>query len=203
MHPGITSVSPNPFSPNHDGNDDKTSFRIHLFGTADVSLRINNMNGKLVWGPHTPGKLTSGDHTYQWDGKNNASKIARDGTYSIVVTTSAKSGNVTLHGTATATVRVDNSASTLSGITGNGNTFYPVVDGYKDTFRPKVHVNEGGSLWLEVFTMSGTKVKFISHRHAVRAHSNSLGMVTTGQAEWRPRVPTCITSRRRMQPESS
>jgi flagellar hook assembly protein FlgD len=141
-------------------------FRVHLIDAERVSFLIQNGNGQTIQGPHTPGLLGVGDHTYQWNGENNKGKVAGDGTYTIVVTTTAVSGGATLHGTATATVKVEDSAPTLSGVSGSGTTFYPVVDGYQDLFQPTVHVNEGGSLWLEVFTTSGAKVKVIAQPHA-------------------------------------
>ena len=88
LHPQITSVSPSPFSPKQGK---KTTFRIHLSGTEHVSFAVRNGNGQIIQGPHTPGALGAGLHTYQWDGKNNAGQIAGNGLYTIVVTTSAES----------------------------------------------------------------------------------------------------------------
>ena len=166
LHPAITAVSPNPFSPHHDGRNDHTSFRIHLPNAEGVVWHIQNGSGALVRGPHNSGTLAAGDHTYAWDGRNNQSQIERDGTYTIVVTTTKSSGGITLHGTATATVKVDDTPPALSGITGDGSTFFPVVDGYLDKFSPRATVNTGGRLWLQVFNSSGTKVRSIGGTHA-------------------------------------
>jgi flagellar hook assembly protein FlgD len=162
LHPLITSVSPNRFSPRLA----KTVFRIHLAGPEHVSFAVRNANGRIIEGPHTPGALGAGTHKFTWSGRNNNGLIAGDGLYKIVVTTTAKSGGKTLTGTASASVRLDATAPRLSGINGNGMTFYPVVDGYSDTFGPKVHASEGGSLWLEISTPSGSKVKVVAHPHA-------------------------------------
>ena len=54
----------------------------------------------------------------------------------------------------------------ITHVTGGGTTFYPIVDGYHDAFRPTVEVNEGGSLWLEIFDHSGAAVRTIAHPHA-------------------------------------
>jgi FlgD Ig-like domain len=40
------------------------------------------------------------------------------------------------------------------------------VDGYHDVFRPTVRVDEGGSLWLEIFNHTGAAVRTIAHPHA-------------------------------------
>ena len=165
LHPTITSVSPNPFSPHHDGRDDQTSFRIHLPEAEYVSFTIRNSNGTIVQGPHTPGTLAAGDHIGHWDGKSNSGKVAGDGTFTIRVDTTRSVTGATLHGKATATVRVDDTPTKFSNVTGNGFTFFPVVDGYLDKFSPKVTVNEGGGLWLEIYNSSGTKVRELAHPH--------------------------------------
>jgi hypothetical protein len=43
---------------------------------------------------------------------------------------------------------------------------YPVVDGFLDQFRPSAHVNEGGSLWLEILNAKGARVGLITQPHA-------------------------------------
>ena len=136
LHPQITSVVPNPFSPNGDGRNDRLAFKVHLPDTENVSLSVQNGNGQLVWGPHAPGPTGAGDRVFHWDGRNNASKIAGDGVYTIVVATTAVQSGAALHGTAHSTARLDNTGPAFSGITGNRATFYPVRDGYQDGFRP-------------------------------------------------------------------
>ncbi len=165
LHPTITSVAPNPFSPHHDGRSDTTAFRIHLPDTENVSFTIRNSNGTIVQGPHTPGPLSAGDHIGHWDGKSNSGKTAGDGTFTIRVDTTRSVSGATLQGKTTATVRVDDSPSRFSNVTGNGFTFYPVVDGYLDKFSPKVTVNEGGRLWLEIYNSTGTKVRELALPH--------------------------------------
>ena len=108
LHPKITSVAPNPFSPNLAGAD-VTAFRVHLPGPEHVTFIIQNLNKQTIQGPHSPhGVLGKGDHTYHWDGKKNNGKVVGNGRYTIRVTTSATSGASTLHGSATASVTVHN-----------------------------------------------------------------------------------------------
>ena len=110
LHPQITSVAPNPFSPNHDGHEDQTAFRVHLPSVEHVTFIIQNTNKQTIQGPHSPhGVIGKGDHVYRWDGKNNRGKVAGNGKYMIHVTTSATSGKSTLHGSTTAFVTVHNS----------------------------------------------------------------------------------------------
>jgi len=164
--PQITSVSPNPFSPNHDGRADTTAFRLQLSDAEHVSFSILNVNGQTIQGPHTPGTLGPGVHTFHWDGKNNSGKVAGNGVYTIVVTTTANRDGSTVDATAVATVRVDDSAPVLSNVTGSASTFYPLDASYRNAFRPSVHVSQGGSLWLEIFTVSGTEVNVVAQPHA-------------------------------------
>ena len=166
LHPSVTAVSPNPFSPNRDGRNDSTSFRISLPDTENVSYAIRNKAGALVKSFHPPGVLHAGNHTYVWGGASNASTVVGSGAYTIVVSTSALQSGVKLFGTASATVTVDDISPTMSNATGNGSTFYPVVDKYLDTFAPKVTVNEPGTLWLFVYNWSGRVVREIMQPHA-------------------------------------
>jgi hypothetical protein len=86
--------------------------------------------------------------------------------YTIVVQSAANVGNFLAHGRGTAPVTVDDTAPLFSGITGNNTAFYPITDGYRDSFQPSVHVNEGGRLWLQVFTTKGALVNTIALPHA-------------------------------------
>jgi flagellar hook assembly protein FlgD len=166
LHPTITSVAPNPFSPRVDGRNDTTSFRVHLPDTESVSWSIKNSLSQTVNGPHIGGALAAGDHVFTWNGHNNANQIVGDGTFTITVATAAVSSGTTVHGSVTASVRVDDTPSVLHGAGGNGVTFYPVVDGYLDNFGPKVTANEGGTLWLQIYTTTGTLVAQIAQAHA-------------------------------------
>src|SRR4029077_7117115 len=95
-----------------------------------------------------------------------ANQIVADATYTVAVATSAAGGGITLHGSASEPVRVDHTGSVLALTGGNGATFCPVVDGYLDTFGPTVAVNEGGTLWLQVYTTTGALVAQIAQIHA-------------------------------------
>ena len=146
----------------HDGARDTTAFRLQLSDAEHVSFAILNVNRQTIQGPHTPGTLGPGVHTFHWDGKNNSGKVAGNGIYTIVVTTTANRDGSTVDATAVATVRVDDSAPVLSNVTGSASTFYPLDASYRNAFRPSVHVSQGGSLWLEIFTVSGTEVNVVA-----------------------------------------
>jgi flagellar hook assembly protein FlgD len=166
LMPSVSSASPNPFSPNNDGRNDKWSFRVHLPDSEQVSYVVQDSNAQTIAGPHASnGMLAAGDHTFTWDGRTNAGAVVGDGTYTVVVDTSEPNGGSPLSGTATTTVRVDRTPPVLSGPTGNQSTLYPVPDGFLDRFRPSVNVNEGGVLWLEVTKASGAHVFAVGQAH--------------------------------------
>jgi flagellar hook assembly protein FlgD len=165
LHPAVNSVTPNPFSPNGDGRNDKVSFRISLPDTETVSYAIRSQADALVKSFASPGTLSAGNHTYAWGGVSNAGSVVGSGQYKIVVSTSAVQGGVTLHGTASANVTVDNVPPTMSNITGNGATFYPVVDHYLDTIALSATVNAPGTMWIYISNSSGRIVRQFSRAH--------------------------------------
>lgn len=166
LHPSVNSVSPNPFSPNNDGRSDKVSFRISLPDTETVSYAIRTQGDALVKTFASPGTLGAGNHTFAWGGVSNAGTVVGSGFYKIVVSTSAVQGGVTLHGTASADVTVDNVPPKMSNITGNGTTFYPVVDNYLDTVALSATVNAPGTMWVYIRNSSGRIVQQFSRVHA-------------------------------------
>ena len=166
LHPSVNSVSPNPFSPNNDGRSDKVSFRISLPDTETVSYAIRSQGDALVKTFASPGTLGAGNHTFAWGGVSNAGTVVGSGFYKIVVSTSAVQGGVTLHGTASADVTVDNVPPKMSNVTGNGTTFYPVVDNYLDTVALGAAVNVPGTMWVYIRNSSGRVVQQFAGVHA-------------------------------------
>jgi len=76
----------------------------------------------------------------------------------------AKSGNLPPHQSAMA--KVNDPAPRLTGINGNGMTFYPLAGSDIDTFAPRVTVNESGRLWFHIFNGAGTMIRSIGVAHA-------------------------------------
>jgi hypothetical protein len=147
LTPQIVSVTPNPFNP----RSATTWFRVHVPAEESVSFAIQNTNGQTVQGPHAPGLLAAANYWFQWNGKTNKAKIARDDTYTIAVT-AIPAIDPTMRLTATATVRVDTTPPRLTHVTGIGSTIYPFCSKCgSTTFRPKITVNESGQLWLMVY----------------------------------------------------
>jgi flagellar hook assembly protein FlgD len=163
LDPQITSVSPNPFSPNHDGHDDTTAFRLTLSDTETVSWVIKDHNGATVKTGPAPASMGAGDHSIAWGGAADGGTLAPSGVYTMDVSTSATVDAVPLLGNTSASVTLDNIPPTLSAITGDHFTFYPVHDGYLDTFTPRVTTSEPGTVTLYIFNSHGTIVREIPH----------------------------------------
>ena len=147
LTPQIMSVTPNPFNP----KSTTTWFRVHVPAEESVSFAIQNTNGQTVQGPHAPGLLAAANYWFQWNGKTNEAKIARDDTYTIVVT-ATPTIDPTMHLTATATRQSRHHSADGSPTSPVSEApIYPFCSKCgSTTFRPKVTVNESGQLWLMV-----------------------------------------------------
>lgn len=161
LHPYISSISPNPFSPNGDGRMESTTARYTVPVDASVTVRVLNSAGQRVRGPLSLGTQTAGAHSWVWSGHTNLGARVPNGTYTVTVTASATVGGVPLSGTHSRTVRVDRTAPALRSATGNGYVFHPYPDGYRDSFRPAVTTYEAGTLRLYIWTRSGRLVRSI------------------------------------------
>jgi FlgD Ig-like domain len=97
----ITSISPNPFTPNGDGHADKTNIYVRLASTQNIALYIENARGTTI-DQHRFGLYNKGTTKFTWGGRTQAGKLAPNGLYTVVVKTTASSR----HGQASATVRL-------------------------------------------------------------------------------------------------
>lgn len=161
LAPQISSVSPNPFSPNGDGRRDTTRFTLVLPDAQTATLAIRGSDGTL-WRTRSLGRLGAGSHVVGWDGRDQVGRRVADGLYSIEIQTTDVRNGETFTGTAKASVRVDTVAPTMTGLSGAGTTFYPFPDGYRDSFGPQVNVGSAGTLRLFVSTSSGVRVRTLS-----------------------------------------
>ncbi|MEE3336629.1 MAG: FlgD immunoglobulin-like domain containing protein [Candidatus Latescibacterota bacterium] len=80
--PDLT-VSPNPFSPNDDGFNDQVTLSsavLRLTGDTPVDLQIFDLSGRLI---RTLSQVVSGSASFamEWDGQDEAGKLAPPGLY--------------------------------------------------------------------------------------------------------------------------
>jgi flagellar hook assembly protein FlgD len=163
--PAITSIVPPVFSPNGDGRVDTTKVTFSLPDSESVSWSVVDGLDAVVQGPNDLGVLGAGSHSFVWSGLDNAQTRVPDGTYEVVLATTTADGTKST-GSATAPVRVDTTAPTLGAPTGANTAFYPVHDGFRDTFASRVSVNEPGNLWLAITTTTGHTVRLLKLTHA-------------------------------------
>ena len=167
LHPNVTSIEPSLFSPNGDGRRDTTTVNFSLPDTENVSYQIVRDATGLVVRSHGLGALSAGSHAFVWNGLDAGSHRVPDGTYTVsIVTSKALAAGGQAHGHAHRSVKVDDTAPTLSSVSGASAKFYPYPDGYADTFKPSVTMNSAGTLSLYVSTPSGHVVRLISAYHS-------------------------------------
>ena len=164
LHPSISAISPNPFSPNGDRARDTATVTFALPDSEATHVRVLHSTGALMRGPLWLGMQPRGAHTWIWNGKMNNGQLVPNGTYTVELFTSRLVNGVTVYGSVRKTVVADRSAPTLASITGSRATFYPYPDGYVDAFAPAVTVNEASLLSLIIRNSHGTAVRVITAR---------------------------------------
>ena len=162
LHPVITSVWPNLFSPNGDGRKDSTKANYVLRDTEAVRFVVYNSAGTVVRGPVWMGTQLAGTHSLTWNGRLNTGARAVSGTYRLGIITSRATSAGTLWGSSLATVLVDQAAPTMSSISGSGSGFYPYPDRYRDSFAPSFTLSERATVTMTVRTGSGALVRAFS-----------------------------------------
>lgn len=147
----INSIAPSPFSP--AGNSPKTETTVDYTVGQDESVSVQVTNGATDVYDANFGTETAGTYQWMWDGTDNLSQPVADGTYTITLTGS-------LSGAAESqTVDTDSTLPSLSSVHGGGVTFYPVRDGYHDSWTTTVNVSETGVVVLTIKNAQGTVVR--------------------------------------------
>ncbi|WP_270889891.1 S8 family serine peptidase [Pedococcus sp. 5OH_020] len=162
LHPKFTAVSPGVFSPNGDGRYDTSKATYYLPDTESVRYQVRNAAGTVVRGPSSLGTLAAGSHSFVWNGLLNGGSRAPSGAYKLELITTRATTAGTLRGSAVTGVRVDLAAPTMSSITGNGTSFYPYPDGYRDSFSPAFTLNESATVTMTVRTGGGSLVRTVT-----------------------------------------
>jgi flagellar basal-body rod modification protein FlgD len=87
--------------------------------SANTQLTISDAHGKNVYSG--TGLMTSGNHTFAWDGKDNNGNQLADGTYKLVVTATDSNNNPVTSSVASAgtVTQIDMTGSTPKLIVGN------------------------------------------------------------------------------------
>ena len=172
LHPLITSVSPAVFR-----TSTKVTYRLPDTETGTLKfIRSGHTYRTVALGTHR-----AGTYSWTWNGTSNGTTHVPDGTYTAQLSTTATRSGVSLHGTASKTVRLDRTAPRLTSITGNHAGFYPYHDGYRDTFAPAFTLNEAGWVTLTVRDTHGHTLRVLKgYRHAGRTSLGWSGYTSSG-----------------------
>lgn len=85
-------MEPNPFSPDGDGYQDEVAFRYTLPMTSELTLRIFDIQGRLIKTIFDSQPQTSGEIT--WDGRDNDNRFVRVGIYIVLAEVKGNSHKV-------------------------------------------------------------------------------------------------------------
>lgn len=146
----INSVSPNPFSAS--GNGFSTTTVDYTVNTAE-SVAVQITNGATDVYDVNLGLQSVGPQQWTWDGTNNDSLPVGDGTYTVTLIGSISGPSESQ------TVDTDSTLPSLTSVHGGGATFYPVRDGYHDSWTTTVNVSEAGHVTLTIKNSSGVVVR--------------------------------------------
>jgi flagellar hook assembly protein FlgD len=147
------------FSPNGDGVKDTVSVGYTLATAQHVHIEVRNGAGTVVQTILNNGAKAAGSFTVSWNGKAGLLD-APSGTYSLRISSVADAGGATA--LVTASVRVDRVSPVVTRPAGTATTFYPVVDGFRDTFLPKFTVGETSAVQLVLRNSAGSTVRTIT-----------------------------------------
>jgi flagellar hook assembly protein FlgD len=180
LHPRITKIAPSTFSPNGDGVKDATTVSYELDQPSQaVTLAVRNGSNSVVYS-RSFSKQVDGSHDWVWNGRRTNGNYVPSGRYSVQLTTSRVINGMPVSNATSRSVIVDTVAPGLGSISGGGTTFYPVRDGYKDDFAPRVSLGEGGTLRLTVYSGSSVVRTISTSRHAGRTSITWNGRRSSG-----------------------
>jgi subtilisin family serine protease/flagellar hook assembly protein FlgD len=203
LHPSITKLSPSTFSPSGDKIKDATRLSFYLPNSENVVVRFLSSSGALARGPLHLGTLAAGSHSWVWNGKTNAGHYVPSGIYTARIETSKVVNGATVYGLVTKNVRVDRVAPLMTSVTGGGATFYPVLDGYHDSFTPALTLHEAGKLVLVIRNSRGTVRTISASKSSGRrsltwnGRSSTNHIVPAGTYQWYFKATDAVSNSRK------
>lgn len=97
------------FSPNHDGNIDEIAVFYSLSDQATVKVEVLNSAGQVVRTLSQEARQTAGQHSFTWDGRDQAGATVADGNYTVRL----RASGTLQSAEQTASVTVDNTPPPL------------------------------------------------------------------------------------------
>ena len=125
----MRGASPVTISPNGDRVHDATTITYSLANTQSVQAWVFSSTGARIRGPLNLGSLAAGTHTWGYQGINNSGQVVPNGTYTVWITTARGSAK----GAVSTQIAIDTTPPRFLTLSAP-QIFYPVRDGYGDTF---------------------------------------------------------------------
>lgn len=125
----MKGAAPVTISPNGDGVHDATTITYSLANTQSVQAFVFSSTGQRIRGPLNLGSQAAGTHTWGYQGINNSAQIVPNGQYTVWITTTRGSAK----GAVSTLIAIDTTPPRFLTLSAP-QIFYPVRDGYNDTF---------------------------------------------------------------------
>ncbi len=158
LHPVITALAHPAISPDGDGSGDTATLHFTLPDAETVTVETVDSSGAELRSDDLD-TLAAGAHVWTWRGVDTHGTRLPDGRYTLTLRSRSPAGTTSLDGYADVVGRVDTVAPRLSGLAGNGVTFYPVKDGYRDTFTAGVSSSKAATVVLTIRSGRGVVVR--------------------------------------------
>lgn len=164
LHPTIGTPTNKTFSPNADGVKDTVTIPYTLDKAQTVIATIANSSGTVVRTVTLGTNKAAGTYSFVWNGKNDAGTVVPSRDYRVRLATTSTAG---LKGLATTTVRLDKNKPVVTLRSTPNQTFYPVADGYKDTWTAQFQLDDPFKdvpvrVTMTIKNSAGTTVRSIS-----------------------------------------
>ena len=154
----VLSSGPAPFSPNGDGHRETFGVSYQTTEPLTVTATVVASSGAPVMSAEL-GTVGPGPAAWQWNGRDSSNLVAPDGTYVVRLTATTADGAVS---TVATSAVLDRTAPALTALSGSGSVFYPVNDGYRDTFTPAVTTAEPlTAVQLRIYNSTGALLRTI------------------------------------------
>ena len=172
------TVSEAAFTPNGDGVRDTTSITYTTGSPQTVTVTVTRAADHHVVRTFPAQSVGAGTHTTVWDGLDDLGQFAGTGGFTIRVLSTDGAGHP---GMAQGVTKVDLTAPGVTVFSTVEHTFYPVVDGIKDTFRPPYESGETTTVDFVAKNAAGTTVRTL-HETLPAAHRGTLAWDGTNDA---------------------
>ncbi|HVM41752.1 MAG TPA: FlgD immunoglobulin-like domain containing protein, partial [Acidimicrobiia bacterium] len=153
--PKITrlAVDRSRFSPNGDGVKDDVTISWRNAAKAPTVVQVFDHAGRLVF-KKSLGRLTSGSHSYRWDGRRSGGRGPRDGSYTVRVLWDGACEFLAPG----KTVVVDRARPSVRDMRASPGTVFPVNDDYRDSTKLRFTLGERAKVYAEIAPAGSSRI---------------------------------------------